>query len=255
MKMWFKIIFFLIEFEIQSFFLPKKNDATKRKVMPRIKKEPKPPQQQQQQQQQLSSIVTTVEQQQAVTTIVPSDKMYGVHFERNEGQGYLEKRIEPVPMQVQQGQPVQQRQQQQPQHTEGHLVATEDRSVLTMVSVENGEVALLRQQTQNQNEVPSFQGSQLTPITHAHVSPVSHMVPLAAPPSGHKWNPQTFPLTHPVSLSSQSTPQLHLTSQPVTLQQPVIGLPVALPVSQSETTLLMCQSEEVIAATRNVNYQ
>ena len=215
--------------------------------MPRQKKEQKSVELQQQ------PIATTIEEQQpTVTTLVPGDRMYGVYFERNEGQGYVEKRIEPVTLQ---GQPVQQGQQvqQQQQHAEGHLVANsnEDRTVFTMVSVENGEVALQRQQNQNQNEVATFQTSQLTPITHGHVTQVSHMVPLATPPSGHKWNPQTFPLTHPVSsISSQPAPQL----QPVTLQQPVVSLPVAIPVSQSETTLLMCQSEEVIAA-RNVNYQ
>ena len=45
---------------------------------------------------------------------------------------------------MQQGQPVQ-------QHTEGHVVThSDDRSVLAMVSVENGEIALLRQQNQNE---------------------------------------------------------------------------------------------------------
>ena len=197
----------------------------------------------------------TVEQQQqhpqSVTTIALNERMYEVHFERNDGQGYLAKRIEQVVMQgqqVQQGQPV-------PQQTEGHLVThNEDRSVLAMVSVENGEIALLRQQ--NQNEAATFQPAQLTPITHAaHVAQVGHIVPMAVPSSGNKWDPQSFPLTHPISITSQSTPQLHLTGQPVTVPQPVIEVPVTIPVSQSETTLLMCPSGETITATqRNVNY-
>ena len=221
------------------------------------------PQQQQSQQQTLQPTaqqpqpqpVVTVEQQQqhhqSVTTIAPNERMYEVHFERNDGQGYLEKRIEQVALQgqqVQQGQPVQ-------QHTEGHVVThSDDRSVLAMVSVENGEIALLRQQ--NQNEAATFQPAQLTPITHAaHVTQVGHILPMAVPSSGNKWNPQSFPLTHPISITSQSAPQLHLTSQPVTIPQPVIEVPVAIPVSQSETTLLMCPSGETITATpRNVNY-
>ena len=257
-------------------FSQKNGAATKRKVSPRSKKEQKILQQQQQPQQQqseqqtlqptaqqplqptaqqpLQPIVTVEQQQQhpqSVTTIAPNERMYEVHFERNDGQGYLEKRIEQVVMQgqqVQQGQPVQ-------QQTEGHLVThNEDRSVLAMVSVENGEIALLRQQ--NQNEAATFQPAQLTPITHAaHVAQAGHIVPMAVPSSGNKWNPQSFPLTHPISITSQSAPQLHLTGQPVTVPQPVIEVPVTIPVSQSETTLLMCPSGETITATqRNVNY-
>lgn len=212
------------------------------------------PQQQPNHQQEL--VVSVEHQQQIVNPSVPGERIYEMHFERNEGQGYIEKRIENMTPaiqghQVQQVQPVQ-------QHVEGHLVAAkDDRGVLTMVNVDNGEIALLRQQQQqNPNETATtFQTTQLTPITHGHVTQIGHMVPVAAPSSGQKWNPQTFSLAPAASITSQPTPQLHLTSQPVAIQPPVIGLPIGVPVSQSETTLLMCQSEEVIAATsRPTNY-